>query len=456
MNKITFTICILLICVTNSFSQKKEFNFSGFSEKADSYMKAVNSVGEFSGTILVAYQGEIKFHRGYGLASKRFNIPNSASTKFRIGSVTKSFTAISILQLVEQGKLALNDPLSKYIPDYPFADQIKIENLLSHTSGIRRDIKFADRTKTYKLEELITMSKIDSLLYKPGTKMSYSNCGYILLHYILEKLTGEKYENYVTKNVLQPLGLFNTGIEDPLSPPEGLADGFRNGEDKDGYFTYSEVHMSSHGYSDAVGAMYSTTEDLLKFCRQIGKSDILKQETWKLALQPFIKDAAPGYRWGFGFNIIEGKTVKVINHNGRTTGFRGGYFQFMEDDITVIILGNHMDAARGTILKAFQGMLLDRAYYQPKTHESIGSDDIAINDYVGNYKTEDFPFKISEFKNHLYVESHGDVPSRLVLYEKDAFFCKYFDLTLKFKRKKGKIIGCEWIYKNKPEQAVKL
>jgi len=202
--------------------------------------------------------------------------------------------------------------------------------------------------------------------------------------------------------------------------------------------------------------MYSTTEDLLKFSRQIGKSDILKQETWKLALQPFIKDAAPGYRWGFGFNIIKGKTVKVINHNGRTTGFRGGYFQFMEDDLTVIILGNHMDAARGTILNAFQGMLLDREYYQPKTHESIGSDDIANNDYLGNYKTEDFPFKISEFKNQLYVESHGDVPSKLVPFEQDSFFCKYFDLTLKFKRENGIITGCEWIYKNKPEQAVKL
>jgi len=456
MNKTICTVCILFICISNGFSQKKEINFSGFTEKADSYLNAIHNVGEFSGTVLVAHKGQIKFHKGYGFASKRFKIPNSPSTKFRVGSVTKSFTAISILQLVEQGKLKLKDPLSKYIPDYPFANQIKIENLLSHTSGIKRDIKFPDRTKTYTLKELITMSKVDSLLYEPGTKMSYSNCGYILLHHILEKLTGEKYENYVTKNVLHPLGLFNTGIEDPLSPPEGLADGFSNGVNKEGYFTYSEVHMSSHGYSDAVGAMYSTTEDLLKFSRQIGKSNILKQETWELALQPFVKDAAPGYRWGFGFNIIEGKTVKVINHNGRTTGFRGGYFQFIEDDLTIIILGNHMDAARGTILMAFQGMLLDKKYYQPQTRATIGTDDLILKDYVGNYKTAGFPFKISEFKNQLYVESHGDVPSKLLPFKQDSFFCKYFDLTLKFKRENGKIIGCEWIYKNKPEQAVKL
>jgi len=454
MKKIKIIICTAIFITASSVAQEK-FNLDGFADKADKYMKALVHVGEFSGTVLVANKGEIIFEEGYDFASKRFNIPNSSDTKYRIGSMTKSFTAICILQLVEQGKLSLKDPVSNFIKDYPFGELIKIKNLLSHTSGIKRDLKFDDASKKYDLDELINMSKVDSLLYKPGTRMTYSNCGYVLLHKILEIVSNEPYESYVVQNVLKPLGLENTGIEDPLFPPVGLADGFGKGMDRNGNFGVKEIHMNSHGYSDAVGAMYSTPKDLMKFARQIGKSNVLKPETWSLALDPYLKDGPNGFKWGFGFNIYQGKKVKVINHNGRTDGFRGGYYQFLEDDLTMIILGNNSDAERGAIINAFQAIMSDEDYYQPKTYESISIDASKLDDYIGAYKTEDFPFKILKFQDDLYVKSHGDAPSKLIPFDLDSFYCKYFDLLIRFKRENEVVISSDWIYKNESVGAMK-
>ncbi|GGI57581.1 penicillin-binding protein [Winogradskyella haliclonae] len=435
--------------------EQKDFNFEEFVEKADSYMKAIENIGEFRGTVLVAEKGDIKFHKGYGMASERFDIPNGPQIKYRIGSITKSFTAICILQQVEKERINLDDPVDKYLPNYPFGAQIKIRNLLSHTSGLKRDIDFPDKTKNYPLSEQVRMTYVDSLLYSPGSKSTYSNGGYVLLHAILEKVSGMDYKSYVTKYVLEPMGLKQTGIEYTLMPPKGLADGYNNGSNRDGNYSIVMGYLQSHGYSDAVGAMYSTTEDLLKFCRQIGKSKILSEKSWKLALTPVVKNKG-GYNWGLGFNILKGKTTTAYNHNGRTTGFRGGYYQFNEDDVTIIILGNYNNAARETIVSAFQRILLDREYYQPTLHKVKDLPIKELKKYVGKYKTNDFQFEIFEFKNHLYVSSHGDAPARIENFGEDAFFCKYFDLELKFKREKNRIIGCNWVFKETSMPAKKI
>ena len=455
MKKITILLTLILFTFSHSFSQEK-LDFENFSSKADAYMKAIHHVGEFSGVVLFAHKNEILFHKGYGLASKRFNQPNNVNTKFRVGSITKSFTAIAILQLVEKGLLSLKDPVSKFIKDYPFGDTIRIENLLSHTSGIKRDIKFEDENKKYSLKALVKMSEVDSLLYQPGEKMSYSNCGYILLQAILEDITKQSYRLYITQHVLKPLGLKNTGIEDPFFPPVHFADGYKSGTDYNGNFGLRETQMQSHGYSDGVGALFSTTEDLMLFCKQIGKSSILKPETWDLALSPFIKEPSNGYKWGLGFNIIQGKKYKVINHNGRTEGFRGGYFQFLNKDITCVILANNSDAARETIVRTFQAILNNKTYYIPEIHEPVSVKNEILNHYSGEYKTKDFPFEIIKFENKIFVKSHGDSPVELIPYKDNAFFCKYFDLILEFIRDNNKTIGANWIYKGQSQEAKKI
>lgn len=455
MKKTLFILCLSWLGMVQIIAQEqKEFNFEGFSEKAHEYMNSIESIGEFRGTVLVAEKGNIKFHKGYGMASERFGIHNAPNIKYRIGSMTKSFTAICILQQVDQGNINLEDPLAKYLPDYPFGKEIKIKHLLSHTSGLKRDIDFPDNTKKYPVKDLVKMTHVDSLLYTPGSKSTYSNGGYVLLHAVLEQVSGVDYETYVTEHVLEPMGLKNTGIENPLLPPKRLADGYNNGVDNHGNYAIVEGYLQSHGYSDAVGAMYSTTDDLLKFSRQIGKSKVLSKKSWALALTPVI-ETERGYNWGFGFNIMKGKTATVYNHNGRTTGFRGGYFHFKEDDVTVIILGNYNNAARETILSAFQRMLLGKQYYQPTQYIAKEIPSVDLKAYVGTYKTDDFPFEIFEFENHLYIRSHGDAPALIQNFDTDAFFCKYFDLELKFKRESNRVVGCDWVFKEMSLQATK-
>ena len=427
---------------------------SNFKNKVEAYTDAFVNSNLFSGSILVAHKNKILFEKGYGWASRRFQIPNGKEIKYRTGSVTKSLTAICVLQLIEKGKLSLEDPLSKYLPDYKHGERIKIKHLLSHTNGIKRDIKFPE-VKTYNLEELVELSRVDSLLYQPGTKMTYSNCGYVLLEYILEKVTGEKYETYLQKNVLQPMQLDEMGIEHPAFPPVNFADGFVVGINNEGILAIGEAPDSRDNYSLAVGSLYATSPSLWKFCRQIGKSDVLSPESWKVALSPF-DTPSRGYKWGYGFNIYESNGLKVINHNGRTTGFRGGYFYYPEWDLCIIILGNNSNADRGPIVDAYEKMLCGKDFYQPELLSPIEVDKKELAKYIGEYKTQQFSFKVIQKKDGLFVVSHGDPPTRLTPFAKDAFYADFFDLKLLFKRENGIIIACEWTYLGRPVEGKKL
>lgn len=455
MNKKNYWLFLTLLLVAPSFlSAQTELNFNGFEDKLDAYISALSSVGEFSGTVLVSYHGDTKFHKGYGLASKRFNIQNDITTKFRIASMTKSFTAICVLQLVEQQKLDLEESISSYI-EFPFGHSIKLKHLLSHSSGLKRDMFFADENKRYSLDELVSMVKVDSLLFQPGTATAYSNCDYILLQAILEKVSGIDFESYVSKYVLFPLGLTNTGVEHPLSPPTGLADGFGPGVDRNGNYEVHETQLISFGYSDGVTALYSTTGDMLKFCSQLGKSPILKPETWKLAFTPVVKES-PFVNWGLGFTIIGNADAPVINHNGKTTGFKGGYYHDLKDDFTVIMLGNNSEAARSSIVNTIQAILEGKEYYTPKVYSAFPIKSEDLKAYVGNYKAGEFEFSISEFNGRLFVKSHGDAPSSLSAFSSDSFSSDYFDLKLIFNRHKGLVTQCEWIFQNQPVKAEKI
>mgnify|MGYP003681948177 CR=1 FL=1 len=154
MKKSFIIIFSLLAVYSTSMYSQTELNFEGFEEKANNYLNALYGVGEFSGSVLVAYKGQVKLHKGYGLASKRFNIPNDTTSKRVTHRGSWSFTAIAILQLYEQGKLSLDDKISKFL-DYPSGDKISIKYLLSHSSGIKRDIHFPNEHKKYSLKEWI-------------------------------------------------------------------------------------------------------------------------------------------------------------------------------------------------------------------------------------------------------------------------------------------------------------
>src|SRR5581483_8105151 len=186
--------------------------------RMDQIVRSYVSKDQFMGSVLVARGSDVLFSQGYGSADLEWNIPNAPSTKFRLGSVTKQFTAASILLLEERGKLSVNDPVKKYLPDAPAAwDKITIFHLLTHTSGIPNFTAFPDYRKLEPFpataEQLVARFRDKPLEFEPGSKWNYSNSGYVLLGYLIEKISGDSYQKFVSENILTPLGMKDSGYD---------------------------------------------------------------------------------------------------------------------------------------------------------------------------------------------------------------------------------------------------
>ena len=189
-------------------------------KKIDELVSSYNKLRQFNGAALVAYDGQVLLKRGYGLANMEWNIPNEADTKFRLGSITKQFTATLILQLVEQGKVKLDGKLTDYLPDYrkDTGQKITIHNLLTHTSGVPNYTAlpgfFQNVSRNpYEVKEFVTKYASGDLEFEPGTKFNYSNSGYFLLGAVVEKVTGKPYEQVLKENIFDPAGMKNTGYD---------------------------------------------------------------------------------------------------------------------------------------------------------------------------------------------------------------------------------------------------
>jgi CubicO group peptidase (beta-lactamase class C family) len=233
--------------------------------KVEDYMAARVKRDHFSGSILIARDGRVLVSQGYGMANLEHEVPNTPQTKFRLGSITKQFTAMAILILQERGKLAVQDKIKKYLPDAPKAwDEITIHHLLTHTSGIPNYTENLDFLRTLPvrvtLKELIAKFKDKPLDFKPGDKFKYSNSGYILLGQIIENASGENYPRFMNETIFAPLKMTDTGYDNALPIIKHRAAGYtrRLG------FAITNCDYIDMSIPHAAGALYSTVEDLLK------------------------------------------------------------------------------------------------------------------------------------------------------------------------------------------------
>jgi CubicO group peptidase (beta-lactamase class C family) len=219
----------------------------------------------FMGSVLVAQNGKVLLDKGYGFANLEWDVPNTPTTKFRLGSITKQFTAASILLLEERGKLKVEDPVKKYMPNAPATwDKITIFHLLTHTSGIPSFTGFSDyeshEAQAMTPGKLVEWFRDKPLEFEPGTKWNYSNSGYVLLGYLIEKISGESYSDFVQQNIFTPLGMKDSGYDSNSAIIAHRAAGYTPG--KSNPVNAGFVHMS---IPFSAGALYSTTEDLLRW-----------------------------------------------------------------------------------------------------------------------------------------------------------------------------------------------
>lgn len=288
--------------------------------------------------VIVMKQGKILYRKGFGLADMQLKIPIKPNMVFKLGSMSKQFTAIAIMMLIEQGKLTLETKINEVLQDYPSLNRgIAVRHLLSHTSGMDDHIDWASIREDLSLDELINTFKDKPLIALPGEKYKYSNPGYVLLGAIIEKISGQTYEDFVTENIFKPLSMNDTHYGSNANIIPNLVRGYRKRENK--YFNAPYMSMT-HPY--AAGSLLSNVDDLVKWNIALFTGKIVKRESLVKCFTPtkLNKEESTGY--GFGWYIGEFKGRKNISHGGGVYGFVNHAMMLPDEGLYVAVLSNRI------------------------------------------------------------------------------------------------------------------
>ena len=306
----------------------------------------------FSGAVLIATQGRPLLSAAYGLADRERQAANTVNTRFRLGSMNKMFTAVAILSLVEAGKVALDDPLGKHLPDYPEPEvraKVTLRHLLMHTGGTG-DIfspQFFERRLALRTHgDYLALYGTRKLLFEPGTEWRYSNYGYVLLGAIIERVSGRSYYDYVRDRVYARAGMTSTGSEPEDTHVPERAVGYTKRES--GQTWASNVNTLPYR-GMAAGGGYSTTTDLLRFATALTSNQLLKAEhTASLLAAPV---TTPVGSYGLGFMERDFNGVRAFGHGGGAPGMNGELLIFPSGYV-VVVLAN-MDPPAATEVARF-------------------------------------------------------------------------------------------------------
>ena len=337
--------------------------------RIDQMISLYHKYGQFNGSALVVDNGKVIYKKGSGLANMEWNIPNAPDTKFRLGSVTKQFTATLVLQLVEQGKIKLDGKLIDYLPDYrpDTGTRVTIHNLLSHTSGIPNYTALPDffekvSRNPFKVDDFVKKYASGDLQFEPGTKFTYSNSGYFLLGAIVEKVTGKSYEQVLRENIFEPVGMKNSGFDHWNAIIGKRATGYSR--TPRGYETAPYLDMS---IPYAAGSLYSTVEDLFLWDQALYGEKILSAKSKELMFKPNLNN------YGYGFVMTQATlgpaklAVPVIQHNGGINGFSTVIVRMTGDKRLIVLLDNAEDGQYlDKMVTGIMSVLYDQPYDMPR------------------------------------------------------------------------------------------
>lgn len=452
-------LCLLIPTLRLAMNKSTD----SYGQKIDSLISDYSRQNLFSGTLLVAHKGKIILKNAYNLANRELNVWNTNAMKFRIASLSKQFTALAILQLQEKKLLSVADPLSKFIPNFTEGQKITIHHLLSHTSGIPNITFFADfGTKCLQpitLPEEVEYLRVNTnkLDFEPGTKYTYSNSNYIILSYIIEKASGQSFENYLQEHILKPLGMHDSGLENlSLIIPNRTTGYVRN-----------DTHIKNAPYLDfswAVGSggMYSTIEDMYRWDRALyaNQQKIALPESFKELFAPHTQIAPDidSFWYGYGVAIQECEFGLCISHEGNINGFSSYTTHYTKDDTSIIILSNFAFTPYKTIESAIRNIIANRPYENLYPKKSISLKNEDLEKFVGTYQMEEVLGLYRRAPSIIEIRNAGD---HLVLTMRkndykiypessNKFFFTTLEATLTFEiNGDGKVTGV--IYKQNQE-----
>jgi CubicO group peptidase (beta-lactamase class C family) len=397
-------------------------------EKADALLAGLIETNDPGLAVLVAQDGKILFEKGCGLADQEHHVPVIPQTTFLICSVTKQFTASAILKLQEEGKLSVKDKLSKYIPDFPRGDEVTLRQLLTHTSGIHNyneDPGFFDRATNDTTGAFIEAMKKEPYDFDPGAKWSYVNSGYLVLGYIVAKVSGQTYGDFLRENFFQPLGMTNTGVyrAQLALPHEAL--GYSLGTN--GF----EPALNSHPlWFGGAGALYSTVEDLYRWNEGIFNGRVLGAASLNAAFTPvkeYEEQVNSDSGYGFGWEVRHARGLRVIWHEGGLPGFRSMLLRVPDEKLTVAILANAGPDRPNADPKLLARQLVEIFLADKLAPLPIVNTNISPKSYdalTGPYELTGAIMTISRRGPHLFVQVGDELEAELFPESDIKFFSK--------------------------------
>lgn len=364
------TIMLMLI-TTLAYSQNKS--------KLESYMDAQANINDFSGTVLITKNDSILLKKAYGFADYEWKTPNTIDTKFSLASVSKQFTAVAILQLVEKGKISLEDKLIKYYPNFPDGGQITIKMMLTHNAGFQMDYDELYLAKTYLDKDSVANYIMQKpLLFKPGSKTAYSNIGYYLLARIIEKVSNQSYATYLKLNVFDKAKMYNSGISNNDSIILKSAKTYYKKDNiliKNPYINWS--------YNIGHDGVCSTVEDLYLWNKTLFDSTILLNEASKKKMFTSYNDENFGF--GLLINPFYNQKHQLIAHDGGFFGAMTSFNKFTNDNVFITILSNNQSPSY-LIAYGLAAIIFDKPVELPYKHIQVKVNPILYDEYIGTYE----------------------------------------------------------------------
>lgn len=444
ISRIVLRLVMCLLCAASITPAQQ------LTSQIDVYANNETRANNFSGTILIARGGRVLVSKGYGMANIENDVLNTPQMRFRIGSLSKQFTAMAVVILQERRALNVQDSICTYLPNCPEIWQpITIHHLLTHTSGLPDFTYNLDSDEAYdsipKVTRNIERLRPSPLEFTPGTKFSYCNSGYVLLGHIIEKASGSSYQTFVRENIFKPLRMLNSGYDFNGRILKHRAAGYSLRGDQ--LLNARQIDMS---VPFSAGGLYSTVEDLYLWDQALYTTKLVSEKSLKLMFTPFKE----GYAYGWYVGEKFGR--RVVSHGGMIEGYTAFIERFPEEKVTVIILSNLDSTPTSRLARELAAIIFNVPHKPGKERTAINLNPKVYDAYVGRYElSRNFIITITKEDDRLMGKVTGRPKIELFPASATEFFVKGLDAQIIFVRDRSGIITHAILHLNGHEAQVK-
>ncbi len=429
----TKTIALLTLTLLFSFSTQAQ----NLESQIDDILNASYKPNEPGATALVYKDGQVIYRKGFGSANLELDVDMRPEHVFEIGSITKQFTAIAILMLEEQGKLKVEDDMTKYIPDYPTQGKtITIHHLLNHTSGIKSYTSLQSFMKHARTDmtpsELIDKFKNEPMDFNPGEKFLYNNSGYVILGHIIEIITGDSYANFIQKNIFDKLGMKNSYYGSMKNIIKNRAYGYKQAENG-----YANADYLSLTLPYAAGSLMSNVDDLLIWQKALNTNQLITQKSYEKAINGSSLNSGEHIAYGYGLGAGKLQGSKSISHGGGIFGYSTMGIYMPEEDVFVSVLTNCDCTNPGGVANKIAALAIGKPFLDKA--DAITLSEAKLKQWEGVYEFPDGAIRYITVENgKIFSQREGSTKLEIYPMSESKFIFEEGDITYHFSVKNGK------------------